>query len=358
MVSRDLGFRQLCKLEHFGPADSGHEYRPHRARFSSKRLSHFLVAGSWHVSGLSRAALDEADACPERDDAHSGTGHDLLRAVKAESGGHGHDEVEQEQEPEHWRGGEQRLHGVSFRIWHWNSHFLVAGSWRVSGLSRAAQDEAGACPGARRSERTSSVRRFLLTGKDVVALRSAQAARAGCTSGSAADCWLRRPGMSSTESPAMTAPIALTRKAILKPAFAVSPLARTCVAMMVPAICAPTAEPMLRMTVLTPVASPVWCSSTAPTMRLGIAANAAPTPALVMQLQRMTSPTESWATAMPRRGPASVADNPKPVLPPAGSWASSGTSMNVLIMAEPIRTVETFVVSTGRRTKVRMLTSG
>ena len=55
--------------------------------------------------------------------------------------------------------------------------------------------------------------------------------------------------------------------------------------MMVPATCAPTAEPMLRMTVLTPVASRVWCSSTAPTMRLGIAAKAAPTPALVMQLQ-------------------------------------------------------------------------
>jgi hypothetical protein len=32
--------------------------------------------------------------------------------------------------------------------------------------------------------------------------------------------------------------------------------------------------------------------------------------------------------------------------------------MNVLIMAEPISTVETFVVSTGRRAKVRMLTSG
>ena len=32
--------------------------------------------------------------------------------------------------------------------------------------------------------------------------------------------------------------------------------------------------------------------------------------------------------------------------------------LDELIMAEPIRTVETFVVSTGRRTKVRMLTSG
>src|SRR5439155_8059619 len=75
-------------------------------------------AGSWRVSGLSRAALDEADACPDRDDAHSGTGRDLLCAVEAESGGHGHDKVEQEQEPEHWRGGEQRLQVVSFRIWH------------------------------------------------------------------------------------------------------------------------------------------------------------------------------------------------------------------------------------------------
>jgi hypothetical protein len=86
--------------------------------------------------------------------------------------------------------------------------------------------------------------------------------------------------MSSTDSPATTAPIALTRKAIVKPAFAGSPLARTCVAMMVPATCAPTAEPMLRTTVLTPVASPVWRSATAPTMRLGVAAKAAPTPAL------------------------------------------------------------------------------
>src|SRR5206468_12191316 len=53
--------------------------------------------------------------------------------------------------------------------------------------------------------------------------------------GSAAGCWLRRPGMRSTDRAATTAPIALTRKAIVKPAFAVSPLARRCVAMMVPA---------------------------------------------------------------------------------------------------------------------------
>jgi hypothetical protein len=34
-------------------------------------------------------------------------------------------------------------------------------------------------------------------------------------------------------------------------------------AMMVPATCAPMAEPMLRMTVFVPVASPVWRSTTA-----------------------------------------------------------------------------------------------
>jgi hypothetical protein len=61
-------------------------------------------ARSWR---LSRAAQDEAGACAERDQSHSGTRHDLLRAVKAEAGGHGDDEVEQEQEPEHWPGGER-----------------------------------------------------------------------------------------------------------------------------------------------------------------------------------------------------------------------------------------------------------
>jgi hypothetical protein len=37
--------------------------------------------------------------------------------------------------------------------------------------------------------------------------------------------------MSSTEIAAMTAPTALMRKAIVKPAFSARPLARTCVAM-------------------------------------------------------------------------------------------------------------------------------
>jgi hypothetical protein len=68
--------------------------------------SRFLAAGSWPVSGLSRAAQDEAGACAERDDNHPGTGHQLLRAVKAYAGGRGHDEVEQEQEPEHVSGRE------------------------------------------------------------------------------------------------------------------------------------------------------------------------------------------------------------------------------------------------------------
>ena len=55
--------------------------------------------------------------------------------------------------------------------------------------------------------------------------------------------WLRwAPGMSSTEIAAMTAPTALMRKAILKPALSGRPLPRTCVAMMVPATCAPTDE--------------------------------------------------------------------------------------------------------------------
>ena len=48
----------------------------------------------------------------------------------------------------------------------------------------------------------------------------------------------RRLGMSRTASAATMAPVALMRKASLKPAFWGSPLARTCVAMMLPAICA------------------------------------------------------------------------------------------------------------------------
>src|SRR5215207_10608708 len=115
-----------------------------------------------------------------------------------------------------------------------------------------------------------------------------------------------RPGMSRTESAATRAPPALIRKAISKPAFSGSPLARTWVAMMLPAAWAPMAEPMLRMIVLTPVASPVSRAETAVTMRLGIAANAAPEPALTRQLQRMTSPTESWVSASPSSAPATT----------------------------------------------------
>jgi hypothetical protein len=43
--------------------------------------------------------------------------------------------------------------------------------------------------------------------------------------------------MSSTDSAAMTAPTALMRKAISNAALSGSPLARTCVAMIVPATC-------------------------------------------------------------------------------------------------------------------------
>src|SRR6266568_308798 len=79
----------------------------------------FLVAGS-RVSGLDRAAPEEADACPERDDAHAGGGHDLLgdveglavnvEVVAGRADSHGDGGVEQEQEPEDRAGGDQRLH--------------------------------------------------------------------------------------------------------------------------------------------------------------------------------------------------------------------------------------------------------
>ena len=50
---------------------------------------------------------------------------------------------------------------------------------------------------------------------------------------------------------------------------------------------------------------------------------------------------------------------PKPApSPPSGSCASCGTSTKVAIIAEPISSVEMFVVSTGRRASVFMFTSG
>ncbi len=74
-------------------------------------------------SGRVRAAPEQTCGCAERDDAHSGTGDDLLGAVEgltvdaevvASRGDRdGDGGVEQEQEPEHWPGGEQRLDGVS-----------------------------------------------------------------------------------------------------------------------------------------------------------------------------------------------------------------------------------------------------
>src|SRR5207244_2402871 len=64
-------------------------------------------------------------------------------------------------------------------------------------------------------------------------------AAAGCMSAAGSR---RRPGMSRTDSAATMAPSALMRKAISKPAFWGSPLARTCAAMMLPPIWAPTAE--------------------------------------------------------------------------------------------------------------------
>src|SRR6266581_4634981 len=61
--------------------------------------------------GPLRAAQEETGACPERDDTHSGAGQERLRAMEREAGGHGDEEVEQEQGREHLPGGEQRLHG-------------------------------------------------------------------------------------------------------------------------------------------------------------------------------------------------------------------------------------------------------
>jgi hypothetical protein len=63
------------------------------------------------LSGALRAAQEKGSTCPERDDAHPGSGHDLLGAVEgvtvevevAADGadGDGDGGVEQEQEPEH-----------------------------------------------------------------------------------------------------------------------------------------------------------------------------------------------------------------------------------------------------------------
>src|SRR4029077_852420 len=43
---------------------------------------HLLDGAGSRGSGLDRAAPEEADACPERDDAHPGGGRDLLGAVE------------------------------------------------------------------------------------------------------------------------------------------------------------------------------------------------------------------------------------------------------------------------------------
>jgi hypothetical protein len=88
------------------------------------------------------------------------------------------------------------------------------------------------------------------------------------------------------------------------------------------------------MIVLTPMASPVSRSETAVTMRLGIAAKAAPEPALTRQLQRTTKPTESCAVARPTSAPAMMRQPAKngaleplrsPILPTSGATRSEAS---------------------------------
>src|SRR5437667_5564941 len=97
--------------------------RPWRDR-ARRLLAGCYSAGCCSAGVPSRSALEEGGTGAERDGTHSGAGHELLGAVEvevvrgevdpeAEAGGYGDAEVEQEQEPEHGLGGEQRLHGVS-----------------------------------------------------------------------------------------------------------------------------------------------------------------------------------------------------------------------------------------------------
>ena len=79
-----------------------------------------LISHRVPFTDAARAAPEEADACPERGDAHPGGGHDLLGAVEGlavnvevvpgRADSHGDGGVEQEQEPEHRAGCDQRLH--------------------------------------------------------------------------------------------------------------------------------------------------------------------------------------------------------------------------------------------------------
>ena len=76
------------------------------------------------MSGLDHAVPQEADACPERDDAHAGAGRDLLCAVEGlalnvevvvgRADGHSGGGVEQEQELED-RAGISDFMSFSFR---------------------------------------------------------------------------------------------------------------------------------------------------------------------------------------------------------------------------------------------------
>jgi hypothetical protein len=91
------------------------------------RPSACAVSGPWAAGvGARIATPQEADAGAQRDDPHPGAGHGLLRAlqgvaveddvVTAGADDHGDYGVEQEQEPEHGLGREQRLHGVPFEL--------------------------------------------------------------------------------------------------------------------------------------------------------------------------------------------------------------------------------------------------
>src|SRR5258708_37944479 len=75
-----------------------------------------MLAGCWKSSWRPPRRTCCA-RCPERDGTHCGAGQELLCAVEGEAGGHGGGEVEQEQEPEHLPGGEQRLHGSVLSNW-------------------------------------------------------------------------------------------------------------------------------------------------------------------------------------------------------------------------------------------------
>src|SRR6185437_2609312 len=84
-----------------------------------------MLESAW-LDGRCATATEEADAGAGRDDPHANGGHHLLTAIDgvavqvnvrpSDPGDDGDGGVEEEQEPEHRLGGEQRLHESSFRI--------------------------------------------------------------------------------------------------------------------------------------------------------------------------------------------------------------------------------------------------